>query len=442
MLGWEVNESKCDSPAQTSIFLGGKLDTNHQSSGICTKSLDEMRKKHVANMCAEIEHHKGPIRVEKIMSLLGLLAFCGSIIEDARTWLRAGFDNIRGKQKHEFVLLTANFRKSLAYWRKLVTISNPVTTIRRREVTTMFASWDASTEWGMGGFLDGEFFAVKWTELLSSPGTKPFYPKPGTESWHINYMELFAGYWFIRKWGPKLTGMKLICWTDNSATEGMLKNMFGKATFIPLLKEILLLLRKYDMEMEPKHISSKDNIISDCLSRGDRVGFQKAVKDWSNVSIMDKDMEDWQLLHEIFEDLQTNFGPFDVDACVDVLRTNSHCVRSWNEIDDCTKQDWAGLNVYCNGPFSKLLQITETFIKCKESCQVGTSAVFVVPCWPSEKFYQVMMSQPDRFKVVRRWPTGTPLFTAPVPIQLGGGRIYQGPTKWPVVAIRVGPHKC
>ena len=124
----------------------------------------------------------------------------------------------------------------------------------------MFASWDASIEWGMGGFLDGEFFAVKWTELLSSPGTKPFYPKPGTESWHINYMELFAGYWFIRKWGPKLTGMKLICWTDNSATEGMLKNMFGKATFIPLLKEILLLLRKYDMEMEPKHISSKDNI--------------------------------------------------------------------------------------------------------------------------------------------------------------------------------------
>jgi hypothetical protein len=56
--------------------------------------------------------------------------------------------------------------------------------------------------------------------------------------------------------------------SDNTPTEGLLKKMWGTKTFIPLLKESLVLLRKYDICLSPQRITTKDNIFSDCLSRG------------------------------------------------------------------------------------------------------------------------------------------------------------------------------
>jgi hypothetical protein len=139
----------------------------------------------------------------------------------------------------------------------------------------------------------------------------------------------------------------VVCHTDNTATEGMLKNLWGTATFIPLLKEILVLLRKYDTSLSPQRISTKDNILADCLSRGAPEEFQAEMKLWSGVSMTDKDMEDWQIVApEVRSMDQDLFGPFDVDACVDEYRTNSHCKKSWNKKDNCVKQQWGGWNVF------------------------------------------------------------------------------------------------
>jgi hypothetical protein len=86
-----------------------------------------------------------------------------------------------------------------------------------------------------------------------------------------------------------------------------------------------------------------------------------------------------------------------------------------------------------------LLEILQHDVRCKRAHPVGTAAIFVVPCWPTEEFYKFAMSLPQLIKVVRRWPRGSALFTAPVPAPLGGGRVYQGPTRWPVVALRISP---
>jgi len=312
--------------------------------------------------------------------------------------------------------------------------------IVKRPLTTTFGSWDASTSWGMGGFLDGKTYSEKWSDFLGKKGEPKFYPKPDTPTFHINYLELFAGYWFLLLWGESLMGHTVVCYTDNTATEGMLKNMWGTSTFIPLLKEILVLLVKYDISLAPQRITTKDNILSDCLSRGaPDEEFQEALRVWSNVSLLDKDLEDWQLMTEEMEVLEQNFGPFDVDACSDELGTNAQCKKSWNAKDDCRKKQWGGLNVYCNGPFSQLLSILMHAVACKRAHPVGTAALFIVPCWPTEDFYKYAMGLPDLIKVVHRWPAKSRLFTAPVPAPLGGGRLYAGPTRWPVVALYISP---
>ena len=52
------------------------------------------------------------------------------------------------------------------------------------------------------------------------------------------------------------------------------------------------------------------------------------------------------------------------------------------------KQNWGGLHVFCNGPFSLLLDILSHFVKCKQRHPVGTTTLFIVPLWPTEKFWQ------------------------------------------------------
>eukprot|EP00976_Prorocentrum_cordatum_P103341 1193424-Prorocentrum_minimum.AAC.4 len=194
-------------------------------------------------------------------------------------------------------------------------------------------------------------------------------------------------YWFLKTWGHKLQGVTLVCHTDNTATEGMLKKMTGTSTCISLLKEIRLLLVKYDIKLAPVHITSKDNLMSDCLSRGAMAEFLQALQRWAGGPNLASDREDWQLKPVIVhEDLENEFGLFDMDACTEQHRTNAHCANSWNEEDDCTKQEWGGLHTFCNGPFSLLFDILKHFVECKERHPVGTAAVFIVPLWPTEQF--------------------------------------------------------
>lgn len=440
-MGFETVHEKNTAPTQCLDFLGGGLDTNTDGTGKCSKFVDEGRRDYVTQQCLDMEHNRGRTRVSKLASLLGVLSFVATLVDGTRMYLRSGFDLIRGKDKRHFVQLSRPFRMDLAYLRKLLTrAADARTMLTRRVVTSTFSSWDASTGWGLGCFFDGMWVYLSWEEMLRMPNRPHFYPQPDTPSWHINYMELFAAYWFLKTWGHMLRGVTLVCHTDNTATEGMLKRMTGTATFIPLLKEILLLLVKHDIALAPVHISSKDNVLSDCLSRGAMAEFHEALHEWSGGPATADDHEDWQLDPVIVhDDLEDEYGLFDVDTCVDELRTNAHCARSWNRKDDCRKQNMGGLHVFMNGPFSELKSMLEHFVECKRQHPMGTSGVFVVPLWPTADFWLYVVGMPHVFRVVRRWPAGTELFTSPIPAHKGGGRRRCGPTRWPVVALRVGP---
>lgn len=437
-LGFLSNDDKNESPTQSITFLGGGLDTNTGGTGACSMYVPEDKRQRVITACSAMAHAT-KVHVRELMALLGLLMFCSNIVHGTKLYLRSGFDLIKGKQPSEMTGISRRFKLDLQYLVRLYKLALPRTMLTRRMVSTTFGSWDASTSWGMGGFLDGRYFSEKWSTFLSNTDCPTFYPKEGTPTFHINYLELFAGYWFLKLWGATLQGCTIVCHTDNTVTESMLRRMWGKTTFIPLLKEIQVLLVKYDVALSPQRISTDDNTLSDCLSRGAFNEYEQELHKLSQMSPMDKDMEDWQMMPEEVQQLNQEFGPFDVDACTDEYRTNAHFTRSWNKNDDCTKQRWHNLNVFCNGPFSLLLQILMHAAWCKQAQPVGTAALFIVPFWPNEEFYRFAMSLPKMFKVVRRWPKGTILFTATKPSRLGGGRLYNGPTRWPVVAFRMGP---
>jgi hypothetical protein len=441
LLGFTVNEDKCSGPDSVQIFLGVGMDSDTSGIGEVTRFFTESRLSEIRSFTRILINSSGPVRVSTSMSLLGKWIFIAQVLQGVAMYLRSGFGNIQGKDKSSFVRISQAFRQDLSFLLKLIAGPSPRATVLRKPLTSGFAAWDASTEWGMGGYLDGAYFSVSWAALAAGQhgAVSAFYPFGTVASSHINYLELFAAYWFLLTWGPRLRGHCMVCMSDSSATVGMLTSLWGKADFIPLLKKILRLLVHYDVSLDVHWLMGKRNLLADLLSRGMMAQFHMAAAQYRAGLGAVHDQEDWQLAPHVFAELDFLFGPFQVDACVDEFRRNAHCAMSWTAIQDCMLQRWHGLTVFCNGPFSMLLPILQHFLLCKSEEPVGTAAMFILPLWVGEPFLGLVYARSDVFRIVQRFPSGSALFSAPVPTHLGGGRRYAGPTRWPVIAVWAGP---
>jgi len=435
-LGFVANEEKCDPPSTRQVFLG---------VGMCSETMQyfftEERLGRMRQASWDLEQAGKRVRVSRVLSVIGQWQFLATVVPGVAVYLRSGYDCVGRRGPREFVSLTRQLRLDLAFLRSMIVSGSLTVSMTRRPLTEGFGAWDACTRWGMGGYLDGMYFCIPWDALMAGDvgRVESFFPFQAAGTEHINYLELFAAYWFLRTWGERLKGHCIVCHTDSMSVKGMLRNMFGKATFIPLLKEILRLTVRYDVSLDVHYVWTKHNVLADSLSRGAVKEFTVHLQRFMDGGGRAEDGEDYQVLPERFEELDRLVGPFELDACVDRYRTNSHCRRSWNAEDDCRKQRWHGLTVWCNGPFSQLYEILVHFLRCKQEEPVGTAALFILPMWVPSDFMSLVHSRPDVFRVVARYPTGTALFTAPAPPNRGGGRRYLGPTRWPVLAVWAGP---
>eukprot|EP00884_Botryococcus_braunii_P007072 jgi/Botrbrau1/16366/Bobra.0290s0001.1 len=55
--------------------------------------------------------------------------------------------------------------------------------------------------------------------------------------------------------------------------------------------------------------------------------------------------EDWMLETNIFREIETHWGPFDLDACCDLQGHNSQLPLFWSAEDDCLQQSWTDLSI-------------------------------------------------------------------------------------------------
>ncbi|KAK3258627.1 hypothetical protein CYMTET_32336 [Cymbomonas tetramitiformis] len=155
------------------------------------------------------------------------------------------------------------------------------------------------------------------------------------------------------------------------------------------------------------------------------------------LGMVEKDRDGWMVCPVRWAELDQEFSPFTVDACVAESRANAYCYLSWSKAEDARVQKFDGHNAWGNLPFSIIVAIIKNFLKCKRRQQWGTAACFLVPVWPGNEGWELVRSLPEVFKVVREWAQGTHLFTDPD--LRGHGRTAWGPTRWPVVVVRVGP---
>eukprot|EP00854_Cymbomonas_tetramitiformis_P000285 gene285-biopygen197 len=445
-LGFEVAPEKVESPRQDIVFLGVRLQSNQSGLGVVAMSIDESRVQRVA---AECRHVAGlqKVGVKEVERLVGQLMFCARVVYGAKMFLRSGYDFLgrARRMRRVFDSVPEGLSKDLRWLAKMLDTNNGhAMVLNKRPVVRDFFAVDAAGEeavdGGMGGFFGGRWFSVKWDDVKQWK-VLPFSPFRDEASSHINYLELFVIFWALKLWGHLLRGCKIVLWSDNEAAQLMTENLWGKATFIPLLKKILLLTLKHDLRIVTKRISSKANGLADALSRSKMGRFFELLREWSRRDAP-RDLNDWMVKDWLWEKARV-FGPFAVDACCDEVGANSRCFRWWSKEDSCLGNKWRGLNVYCNPPFSLLVEILAHFLSEKRVAPRTTSAVFVLPFWPTEKFWlEIVVPAIDcgLFEVVEFVPEGLDVFTSPNGVR--GRRKDCGPTRWPVVLVRKAVLNC
>ncbi|KAK3272280.1 hypothetical protein CYMTET_19414 [Cymbomonas tetramitiformis] len=236
-LGLDDAWDKCEGPRQDEVFLGVRPCINGDGEGTVSPSLP-------------------PAKCERLRQTALKLT-----TEGWDRWLK-----ISEGAKSDFRFVA----DSLALY------NGQQVVLSKRVVKPSHFSVDAPTGMGMGSFLNGNYFAVSWLELMAMP-QEVFYPFRDRASSQINYLELFSVFWALALWGEGLRGLTVVLIMDNTPTKGMLEKW------------------KYS--------------------------------------------DDLKLFAEDFSRLDKRFGPFSVDASCDALGANKQALVCWTVRQDSTTME-------------------------------------------------------------------------------------------------------
>ena len=439
LLGFEENLAKREGPDTRTTFLGVGLDSNFRGGGEMYAFIPRDKLVRMHSRAHEFETGPAEVTTRSLESFLGLLTWASTVLWGTRHLLAEPYRLLKVAlaTRRAHVTLTAAARMDFASWRQLTQGASLAVELNRRPLTSAMCAWDASTSWGIGGHLGRDSFSVSYVKLfdgVTHGKPQPFWPRLDQPrgSGHINYLETFAGWFLLERWGERLRGCTVVCETDNRTAQSVFQKLTGTPTLMPLARQIVATCLKYDIRLSVHRIGTKENVLADLLSRGDARLF---VSEWRRMRALEVvDVNDWQFSPDFFAELDAEFGPCSRDACCDSFKSNAFCPVSWNKSDNALLQDWRTLLVWCNGPFDLLFELLTVFLRAKWRQPVATSALFVVPVWAERPFYALLLRAGSAgvMRRVRSYPLGTQLFTKPVSRLEGGGRLAVRGAPWPV----------
>ena len=174
----------------------------------------------------------------------------------------------------------------------------------------------------------------------------------------------------------------------------------------------------------PRHLAGEP-------ARADPDSAAQATTSDQDPTTPDDDPTDYQFDPARFQRFAQDFGPFDLDLCADPAGHNALCQQYYSRDDPAQHHDLSGKTVWCNGPYdATYADILRHYLECKSKQPTTTSGVFVVPGWPNAPWEPYLVNM----KLVREYPRGTPLFSAPAGRgQRASVRRKVPPTRWPVL---------
>ena len=265
-----VSEEKMVWAMQMITFLGILLDGRNMLLALPADKCDKAKK------MLQWMLSKKSATVKELQRLTGILNFLTKAIFAGRVFTKrmyAKCSNLKNKQgfklkEYHHVKLDQEFKGDCWVWirfrenthRDRTMLCRPYVDIYSFEsaVTLQFTSDAAKKEGlGFGAFFDRHWLYSKWEKGFMAK----FDPS-------IEYLELFAVCAGIFTWAHHLRNCRIIIFCDNQSVVSMINNTTSSCkNCMVLLRMLVLNGLVFNRKVLVRYISSKDNILSDALSR-------------------------------------------------------------------------------------------------------------------------------------------------------------------------------
>ena len=254
--GFKVEPAKLAAegkPARMQVFLGILVDLIKMEYRVPEDKLQRARE-----MARKWAKRKSGV-VRDVLSVIGSLGFCASVIRPGRLFLRRLYDLTGGVPVHKHVHLTREARLDLTWWANVLDWHNGIAAIpteRARTCVDLDMATDAS-DIGYGGYWGKEYFHGVWEN--------------GEELHSINIRELYAVVVAVEIWGERWRGKRVILHSDSQVSVDVVTNWSAASGLLcRVLRRLHFAMARCGCDVVLKHVAGVDNVGSDHLSR-DRV---------------------------------------------------------------------------------------------------------------------------------------------------------------------------
>jgi len=250
-LGLQENRGKAEPPATSMIFLGILLDTTTMSLTIPIAKLQEVR------LLLQTWLARSHATLRQLQSLLGSLQHICCCVRPGRVFLNRMLACLRDLAAAGLTRFSPNteFCKDVAWWHNCVCDFNGVSMmpgLAWHAPDTVFSTDACPT--GAGGFCDGRFYHTRFPSKF--------------QGLHIQGLEMLALIIGLKLWAPLWAGKRLLVYCDNQTVVTAMTSGYARDPCLQAgLRELCYICTMHSVDLQPRHLSSADNRISDHLSR-------------------------------------------------------------------------------------------------------------------------------------------------------------------------------
>lgn len=207
-----------------------------------------------------------------LQKLTGLLNFLCRAIVPGRAFTRRLYYKTAGLKQHYHLRVDLDMRADLKLWEQFLITDHSLfrpfmdfaNTLQAEEISL---TSDASKLYGWGCTYKSSWCFAEWTSADKQ--------KIADKKLNIQIQELLAFAAAVELFAPMLANRRVVTWCDNQAVVAMInKSSSNCRVCMELIRIITMTSMKYNCRIFSKWLSTKDNSLSDSISRLDFARFR------------------------------------------------------------------------------------------------------------------------------------------------------------------------